>query len=62
MIIDIKKLREYLKDYFGTAASNGFPAAMIDVFDVDKASPQELVKIAQRAGINLKEFEEDYER
>ena len=55
--IDIEKLREDMKDdclgaYFG----GGFGAALIESFDVEKASPEELVKMAQNNGIDLRRY------
>ena len=55
--IDIEKLREDMKDdclgaYFG----GGFGAALIESFDVEKASPEELVKMAQKNGIDLRRY------
>ena len=34
---DIERLRSDLADEFGAAAYSGFPVAMVDVFDLDKA-------------------------
>ena len=55
--IDIEKLREDMKDdclgaYFG----GGFGAALIEAFDVEKASYEELVKMAQNKGIDLRRY------
>ncbi|WP_026515211.1 hypothetical protein [Butyrivibrio sp. LB2008] len=55
--IDIEKLREDMKDdclgaYFG----GGFGAALIESFDVEKASYEELVKMAQNKGIDLRRY------
>ena len=33
--IDTDELRDYLEDYCGTAASSGFPAALLDVADIE---------------------------
>ena len=63
MQIDIERLREDLIDYYGVAAFRGMPVAMMDVFEVEDASPEELIKLAKEAGWNLREYEEDeYER
>ena len=61
-MINEEKLRDALRDYYGTAAFNGFPAAMIDVIDVDNASLNELINFARRAGFDLRDYEEDMER
>ena len=64
MKIDIDKLRSDLLDYYGSAMHSGFPMAVIDVSDVESASPYKLVEIAKRAGINLYDYsvDEDVER
>lgn len=63
MTIDVDKLRDALMDYYGSAMTSGFPMAVIELGDVESASPQELVEMAQRLGMNLRRFEiDDYER
>ena len=59
MRIDIDKLRRDLMDYYGTAASNGFPVAMMDVIDVENASPEKLVQLANRTGLCLEDYQEE---
>ena len=59
MRIDIDKLRRDLMDYYGTAASNGFPAAMMDVIDVENVSPEKLIQLANRAGFRLEDYQEE---
>lgn len=41
--VDADRLRDYLKDEYGTAAFNGSPAAIVDVWDVDRMSGYELL-------------------
>lgn len=55
--IDVDKLRAYLLDYCGTAMFSGFPAAFVDVIDIERADGIELCKIAERLGIDLHRFE-----
>ena len=55
--IDVDKLRAYLLEYCGTAMFSGFPAAFIDVIDIERADGIELCKIAERLGIDLRRFE-----
>lgn len=63
MKIDIERLREDLIDYYGVAAFSGISVAMMDVFEVEDASEEELIKLAEEAGWDLTEYEEDeYER
>ena len=55
--IDVDKLRDDMRDeclgaYFG----GGFGAALIESCDVDSASLEELVEMAQNQGIDLKHY------
>lgn len=55
--INIDKLRadmrsECLGAYFG----GGFGAALIESFDIDRATPEELVEMAQRQGIDILKY------
>jgi len=59
MRIDIDKLRRDLIDFYGTAAYNGFPAAMMDVIDVENVSPEKLIQLANRAGFRLEDYQEE---
>lgn len=55
--IDIEKLREDMKDdCLGAYFCGGFGAALIESFDVEKASHEELVKMAQNKGIDLRRY------
>lgn len=58
IMIDVEKLRKDMSDdclsaYFG----GGFGGALIESFDADRASPEKLVEMAQRKGINLRKYE-----
>lgn len=57
MELDITKLRACLEDYYGTAMFSGLPMAVVELAQVQNASPQELVDMAQRAGIDPDLFE-----
>ncbi len=59
MRIDIDSLRDYLLDYCGTAMFGGFPAAVLDVSDIESMSPRELYEAAERMGVDLRRFEAD---
>ena len=61
-MIDIERLREDLMDYFGTAIHSGFGMAIIDLSEVENASPEKLIKIAKKIGIYLNNYLDDYER
>lgn len=54
--VDVDQLRESLLDRAGSAAGVGFPAAMLDVVDIEDESPQELLARAEREGLNLRDF------
>lgn len=54
--IDVDALRTYLLDYCGTAMMSGFPAALLDVVDIERASGEELCRIAEKLGVDLRRF------
>lgn len=54
--VDVDQLRESLLDRAGSAAGAGFPAAMLDVMDIEDESPQELLVRAEREGLALRVF------
>ncbi len=56
MLIDVDKLRKDLMDYFGTAMSM-FPQAVIDLTQIEMATPQQLVDIAISNNFNLSDYE-----
>ena len=54
--IDVDELRDYMISYYGTAMMSGLPTAVLDMVDVEGASGQELCRIAEDAGIDLRNF------
>ena len=52
---DEEALRERLVDECGTAMFGGFPAALLDVADIESASGDELLEIAERLGVDPEE-------
>lgn len=52
--IDIGALRAYLLDYCGTAMFGGFPAALLDVADIERMDGYELCRKAEDLGIDLR--------
>ena len=54
--MDYERLREDLKDYFGTAMQF-YPAAVMGLMEVEKASDSELEKMAIKCGFNLSDYE-----
>lgn len=59
--VDVDQLRGGLLDRAGSAAGAGFPAAMLDVMDIEDESPQELLARAEREGLDLRDFAVDDE-
>ena len=57
--IDTDELRVYLEDYCGTAAFSGFPAALLDVADIEDMDGDELCEKAEDLGIDMGQFEVD---
>ena len=57
MVIDIDALRDYLLDYCGTAMFAGFGPAMLDVVEEERADGYELIRIAERLGVDVRRFE-----
>ena len=47
--VDVDQLRESLLDRAGSAAGVGFPAAMLDVVDIEDESPQPSAKASTSA-------------
>ena len=54
--VDVDQLREGLLDRAGSAPGVGFPAAMLDVMDIEDESSQELLARAEREGLDLRDF------
>lgn len=57
--VDVDQLRESLLDRAGSAAGAGFPAAMLDVMDIEDESSQEFLSRAEREGLDLHDFAVD---
>lgn len=55
--MDIKKLRRDLIDYYGSAMFSGFPMAVVELSEIERASEKELIKLAKNAGFDLKKYE-----
>ncbi len=60
MTIDIDKLREDLKnECYGAYFGGGFGGALMESFDIESASPQKLVEIAEKKGLDLRKYAVD---
>lgn len=56
--IDVDELRNDLRnECLGAFFGGGFGGALVESFDVDRASPEELVEMAQRQGIDLRRYQ-----
>lgn len=49
-------LRGYMEDYCGSALFSGFPAAIIDLVDIEGMSGEQLCRKAEELGIDLRPF------
>lgn len=56
MEINTDKLRKDMIDNYGTAMFNGFPMAIMDLSKAEKASEQELIRMAKNQGVNLDKY------
>lgn len=55
-LIDVDALRDCLLDYCGTAMFSGFPAALLDVADIERMSAEEPCRKAEELGVDLRRF------
>lgn len=56
--IDVDRLRDDLRnECYGAFFGGGFGGALVESFDVDRAEPEELVRMAQRNGMNLWDYQ-----
>ena len=56
MAIDIKRLRKDLEDDAYAGAFAGFPAMIMDAFDIEEMSDKEVIQKALDEGIDLSEY------
>lgn len=54
--IDVDELRDFMLDYCGSAMAPGFPAAILDIVDIERAGGEELCQMAEKAGVDLRRF------
>lgn len=58
MKIDIERLREDIKqDFYGAYFGGGFGGALMESFDVEKASPEEVIEIAKNKNMDLWKYQ-----
>ena len=56
MIFDIEKLRKDMLNKYGTAMFSGLPMAIINLSDIERASDDELIKMAKKENIDLDKY------
>lgn len=54
--MNYEKLRQDLLDYFGAAMFGPFPIAIMDVCEVENATDEELLEIANRNKFDVNEY------
>ena len=54
--IDVDELRRDMEEEYVAAMYSGFPMAIMDLTDVERLSDQELVKLAQENGVDLRAY------
>lgn len=58
--IDVDALREdMLQECYATLFGAGFGGALIESFDIEDASAEKLIKMAQEQGIDLRKYRVD---
>lgn len=59
--IDIDRLRSDMREEcLGAYLGGDFGAALIDSFDVDRATPENLVEMAKSQGIDIRKYQISY--
>ena len=54
--LDTERLRRDLEDNYGTAMASGFPMAMMEMSEVEKASDRELIEMARETHADLSKY------
>jgi len=54
--MNYEKLREDLKDYFGTAIYCGNPMAIMELSKVESATEDELIRMAKENGFDIEGY------
>ncbi|MBR0405261.1 MAG: hypothetical protein IJI68_08695 [Eggerthellaceae bacterium] len=55
--VDVERLREHLLDEYGSAVFSGFPAAVLDAWEIEDMDGYELCRKAEKLGIDLRKFQ-----
>lgn len=54
--LDTERLRRDLEDNYGTAMASGFPIAMMEMSEVERASDRELIEMARETHADLSKY------
>jgi len=54
--INIDKIRDDLINYYGTAMYNASPLAIIELSKIERASDEEIIKIAMKNNFDLNKY------
>ena len=54
--LDTERLRRDLEDDYGTAMASGFPMAMMEMSEVERASDRELIEMARETHADLSKY------
>ena len=54
--LDTERLRRDLEDNYGTAMASGFPMAMMEMSEVERASDRELIEMARETHADLSKY------
>ena len=54
--LDTERLRRDIEDDYGSAMSSGFPMAMMEMSEVERASDRELVEMAREKRVDLTKY------
>ena len=56
--VDVEALRKDMKEEcYGAYFGGGFGAALIESFEVESASAEQLIRMAQKQGIDLRKYQ-----
>ena len=54
--LDTECLRRDIEDDYGSAMSSGFPMAMMEMAEVERASDRELIEMAREKRVDLTKY------
>jgi len=61
MTLDIEALRDDLKqECYGAFFGGNFGGALMETYDLERASPEEIVEIAENKGVDFRKYLDDY--